>query len=175
MRCEGRASRSGKVSPALSAVSALRFKVGLFCFIFFCFLWWMGHIKHGHRFIKPFQCLAPTSQAWRSDLPRSARRRQPRWHPPAGVSPPPEPSVSAGLQSYPESSSGSWWTPTPSGRWEGKFRNCLADDDIRRQAVSSEVDQLYTSQLFTLVFFRLQSWWTCSKPVLKAAIQHFNH
>lgn len=45
------------------------------CSAFFCFL---GHIKHGHRFIKPFQCLAPTSQAWRSDLPRSARRRQPR-------------------------------------------------------------------------------------------------
>lgn len=51
-------------------------------------------------------------------LLRLAPRRPPRWHPPAGGSPRPGPCASAGPQSYPESSSGSWWIPIPSGHWQ---------------------------------------------------------
>lgn len=51
----------------------------------------------------------------REPLPRWARRRPPIWRPPAGGWPPPGPCASAGPPSCPESSSCSWWTPTPSG------------------------------------------------------------
>lgn len=50
-------------------------------------------------------------------LPRSARRRRPRWYPPAGGSSGQGPSAGAVPQNHSESSSGSWWTPTPSGGW----------------------------------------------------------
>lgn len=47
----------------------------------------------------------------------SAQRRRPRWCLPAGVSAPLEPSASAGLQHYSESSSDSWRTPIPLMHW----------------------------------------------------------
>lgn len=83
-----------------------------------------GHqaqIKRSNCLLSPcqFTLTSPLSfhHRWkmtvRKSLPTWAQRRPPRWHPPAGVSLRPEPSASAGLQSYSESSFGSWWTPTP--------------------------------------------------------------
>lgn len=49
-------------------------------------------------------------------LPRWAQRTPPIWHLLTAVWPRPMPSAFAGPQSYSVSSSGSWWTPTPSER-----------------------------------------------------------
>lgn len=101
-----------------------------------------------------FTLTSPLSSHYRwkltvtKSLPTWAQRRPPRWHPPAGVWPRPEPSASAGLQSYSESSFCSWWTPTPSVRCHqthgqtGKRRsyNQLTPEAIVKKSLTTKWD-----------------------------------